>query len=78
MKIQGGNKMKKTFSPMHTPMCPFCHEELSYLEKLSDYCCDREYYYETFEGVCPECERTFKWDEVYAFSCYDNFEKVDD
>ena len=40
------------------PKCPHCHCELEYGDELSnDY--DDIYYFVTWSGFCPECQRTF-------------------
>ena len=57
------------------PKCPYCNEELDYIEQrdyqnLGDYC------YFTWEGYCPKCNRTFYWDEVYNFAGCENLEEV--
>lgn len=57
------------------PKCPYCNEELEYTElRRSQNECD--YYYETWEGHCPKCQRDFYWDEVYNFAYCDNLEEI--
>lgn len=59
------------------PKCPYCNEELEYTE-----CCrnqnEGDYYYETWEGYCPNCNKNFFWDEVYTFSHCDNLEEEEE
>jgi hypothetical protein len=35
-----------------------------------------DYYYETWRGYCPKCNKTFQWDEMYNFSYCDNLEEI--
>ena len=57
------------------PKCPYCNVELEYEERMRDQN-EGDYYYETWRGYCPKCNRTFQWDEVYNFSCCDNLEEI--
>lgn len=59
------------------PKCPYCNVELNYEEREKDQNCG-DYYYETWRGYCPKCEREFYWDEVYNFSRCDNLEEVEE
>lgn len=57
------------------PKCPYCNETLDYDEQMyNGY--NNNYYYNTWRGFCPKCDRTFQWDEVYNFSYCDNLEEV--
>jgi len=58
------------------PKCPYCNEELEYTGLRRNSQNEGDYYYETWEGYCPKCNKRFYWDEVYIFSCCDNLEEV--
>lgn len=45
------------------PKCPYCNAELKYA-KLCHAQNKENYYYETWEGYCPICNKTFFWDEI--------------
>ena len=53
--------------------CPYCNETLD-VELL-----DNEFsagaYYDTVLGVCPKCDRRFKWIERFTYDGYDEFEE---
>ena len=71
-------KMKKGMVKNNMPpKCPYCNEELEYEERIKDQN-EGDYYYETWRGHCPKCEKGFYWDEVYNFSCCDNLEEVEE
>ena len=57
------------------PKCPHCKVELEYEERMRDQN-EGDYYYETWRGHCPKCNKTFQWDEVYNFSYCDSLEEV--
>lgn len=57
------------------PKCPYCNEELEYTELRRNQN-EGDYYYETWEGRCPKCQKDFYWDEVYNFSHCDNLEEI--
>ena len=46
--------------------CPNCGAEIE-ITHIYPECCDG-YYYEDFEGVCPNCEENWEWEDVYEFS----------
>lgn len=55
--------------------CPHCNIELDYVERT--YVDNSgDYYYETWEGVCPECDRRYNWDEIYSFERVDNLKEL--
>ena len=46
------------------PKCPHCHCEIEYGDELSnDY--DDAYYFVSWSGFCPECQRTFTFSETF-------------
>ena len=49
------------------PKCPYCNEELEYTE-LCRAKNKGDYYYETWEGQCPKCQKNFYFGKVYNFS----------
>ena len=40
------------------PKCPYCNEELTYTELYRSQT-EGNYYYETWEGQCPKCQKNF-------------------
>ena len=57
------------------PKCPYCNEELEYTE-LRRSQNEGDYYYETWEGRCPQCQKDFYWDEVFNYFHCDNLEEA--
>jgi endogenous inhibitor of DNA gyrase (YacG/DUF329 family) len=55
--------------------CPHCGCDLE-----SDACYDRgcegDYCYISMEGFCPECNRQFRWDEIYDFTGFQNLREM--
>ena len=41
------------------PKCPYCNIELEYEERMRDQN-EGDYYYETWRGYCPKCNKTFQ------------------
>ncbi len=46
--------------------CPNCGAEIEIIN-IDPECCDGQYY-EYFEGVCPDCEEKWEWEDIYDFS----------
>lgn len=56
------------------PKCPHCDIEL---EDYNHYDCydtnDITVYYTT--GFCPECGKGYRWEEIYTYNHFENFEE---
>ena len=56
--------------------CPHCNVELNNFDHYDCYDDDDiTVYYTT--GSCPKCERDYRWEEIYKYSHFENFEEVE-
>jgi hypothetical protein len=54
--------------------CPNCDYDL---DGIGDrYGFEGDYSWMTMIGTCPICGRTYRWEEIYAFSRIQNLEEV--
>ncbi len=55
--------------------CPNCGNEVYAVDTL-----DSEYfngtYYDTVEGTCPNCGKSYRWTEVYTFERCEDIEEI--
>lgn len=57
------------------PICPNCKTELNPYEKVW-HDNDGDYYYETWKGMCPDCNKWYEWDEIYSFERIDGIKEI--
>ena len=57
--------------------CPNCGcPDLRVVDTFdSEWDCDK--YYDTVEGTCPDCGKSWRWTEVYSFEREINIEPID-
>ena len=56
--------------------CPNCGGIVRAVDTLdSEWGCDK--YYDTVEGTCPDCGKSWRWVEVFTFDHYENIEGIE-
>ncbi len=56
--------------------CPVCEGIVRAVDTL-DTEWDHGKYYDTVEGTCPDCGKSWRWIEVYSFERVINIEPID-
>lgn len=56
--------------------CPNCGSMIYAVETLdTEYDCGS--YYDTVEGTCPDCGKSWRWVEVFTFDHYEDIEGIE-
>lgn len=56
--------------------CPICEGIVRAVNTLdSEWNCGK--YYDTVEGTCPDCGKSWRWIEVFTFDHYENIEGIE-
>lgn len=58
------------------PKCPACDFYLDYDDKIDDEL-DGSHYVSLWEGRCPECDRKYRWKEIYTFERVEDLEEME-
>lgn len=56
--------------------CPYCKEELVFVESYDIEVEDVDMVINRVTGHCPNCGREFQWEENYKYSHFSNLEEV--
>lgn len=56
--------------------CLACGSYLDYDDKIDDEF-DGSFYSSLWEGHCPECDRKYRWKEIYKFNRVEDFEEME-
>ncbi len=56
------------------PICPYCNVDLDY-DEMFDETFDTSVFEAHWSGVCPICNRHFRWKEIYHYSHIENLEE---
>ena len=54
--------------------CLDCDSYIDYDDKIDDEF-DGSFYNSLWEGHCPECDKRYRWKEIYKFNCVEDFEE---
>ena len=56
--------------------CLACGSYLDYDDKIDDEF-DGSFYNSLWEGHCPECDKRYRWKEIYKFNLVEDFEEME-
>lgn len=56
------------------PKCLYCNVELDNFDHYDCYDTDNITVYYT-AGRCPKCGKNYKWEEIYTYNYFENFEE---
>lgn len=56
--------------------CPICDSYIDYDDKIDDEF-DGSFYNSLWEGHCPECDKRYRWKEIYKLIRIDDFEEME-
>lgn len=62
---------------MNDPKCLNCNSFLDYDELVDESFAEPSLYIAVQSGICPECGKKYRWNEVYVFDHIENFEEME-
>lgn len=57
--------------------CPNCGNEIYVVDVLDSDCYDNSYY-DSVEGTCSNCGKSWRWVEVFTFNHYEDIEEINE